>query len=133
MSFALALAASAYLAVAIYVFGSRKPEYDHIEHTISELGENKSIYCHVVSFGVFLPVGVLLLGVAGLTVSTDPSHAMLALSISVGYMVAAVFPCDPGSPVVGSQRQAVHTLGGAVEYLGGAISLMWISKSSGIA
>ena len=133
MSFALAFAASLYLAVAVYVFGSRRPEYDHIKHTISELGESGSIYCHVVSYGVFVPVAVLLFGVAGLSVSTDPPQASLALSISAGYMVAAIFPCDPGSPVVGSVRQAIHNIGGAVEYLGGAVSLIWISESSGSA
>lgn len=133
MSFALALAASAYLAVAIYVIGSRKPEYNHIRHTISELGERESTFCRVASYGVFLPVGVLLLAVAGLAVSTNPPHAMLALSISIGYVVAAVFPCDPGSPVVGSPRQALHNLGGAVEYLGGAVSLFWISETTGSA
>lgn len=131
MSFALALVASAYLAIAIYVVGSRKPEYDHIRHTISELGESESTYCRVVSYAVFLPVGVLLLAVAGLAFSTNPVHAMLALSISIGYLSAAVFPCDPGSPFVGSLKQALHNLGGAVEYLGGAVSLMWISEAHG--
>lgn len=131
MAFALALAASAYLVIAVYVFASRKPGYSHIRHTISELGEHDAIDSRVVSYGVFLPVGVLLLGVAGLTVSAHPAHAMLAFSIAVGYLVAAAFPCDPGSPVVGSMRQAVHNIGGAIQYLGGAASLMWISQLSG--
>lgn len=130
MSFTLALAASAYLVITVYVFARRKPGYSHIRHTISELGEHRSIDSRVVSYGVFLPVGVLLLGVAGLAFSAHPAYAMLALSISVGYLVAAVFPCDPGSPVVGSLRQAVHNIGGAIQYLGGAASLMWISQSS---
>lgn len=38
----------------------------------------------------------------------------------VGYVGAALCPCDPGSPRVGSWRQVVHNLAGAVQYLGGA-------------
>ena len=48
-----------------------------------------------------------------------------------GYLGAAVFPCDVGSPFSGSNRQAMHNLGGAVEYLGGAAALLRLAEHNG--
>lgn len=131
MAFVLALIVSVYLIIAIVVCGYLKPGYDHVRHTISELGEIGSEYSRIVSYGVFLPVGLLLILVAGLSAPIDSSRAALAISISIGYLSAAFFPCDPGSPILGNFRQGLHNLGGAVEYLGGAAALMWISESFG--
>lgn len=127
----LSLATASYLAVAILIAAKHKPGYSHVKHTISELAECGSAHMASVSFGVFLPVAIALGIVAILLVSTSPQAAALALSIAVGYGIGAMFPCDPGSPLTGSFRQAIHNLGGATEYLGGAFSLFWISESAG--
>ena len=63
---------------------------------------------------------------------TNATAAMLALCIAAGYLVAALFPCDPGAPMWGSARQAIHNAGGAVEYVGGAVVLLRLGELHGI-
>ncbi len=84
-----------------------------------------------VAVGVFLPVGLLMLLVAYLALPLGIATAALALCLAVGYLVAAVFPCDVGSPLSGSGRQGMHNLGGAVEYIGGAFAFFRIAEQSG--
>lgn len=129
--FALTVLAGVYLAVAVLVVARRRPTYEHVKDTLSELGEFGSPDQTLVSIGVFLPVGILLLAVAYLLRPVSEPPAMLALCIAVGYLVAAAFPCDPGSPLSGSLRQAIHNAGGFVEYAGGAIALMRLSETFG--
>ena len=126
----LALTATLYLGVSIVVAGQRKPGYRHARHTISELAEFGTQYTRRVSLGVFLPVAISLGVVAWLVRPSDPSIAALALSMAVGYGLGAMFPCDRGSPFIGSARQAMHNLGGGIEYIGGALSLLWIGETS---
>ena len=47
--------------------------------------------------------------------------------------MAAAFPCDRGSPLSGSPRQALHNIGGAVEYVGGGLALLRLSETLGQA
>ncbi len=129
LSVILALIVSAYLFVSVVLDANRKPNYSHARHTISELAEYGSEYSLQVSLGVFLPVAICLGVIAWHMRLTAPSIATLAFSISVGYGLGALFPCDPGSPMTGSIRQAIHNIGGGVQYVGGALSLMWIGES----
>ena len=134
----LAIAASLYLAAAIVVSARRRPGYRHSEHTISELGEAGAADGRLVSFGVFLPIGLVGLVVAWLLGAPygtglsdfEGASQTLVLCIATGYLVAAFFPCDPGSPLTGSFRQAVHNLGGAVEYAGGAFALFSLAREA---
>jgi len=123
--------AAAYLFTTLFVLAPHKAGYSHIKHTISEIGEAGSRHQRFVAFGLFLPVGLLLLVVAYLARSASPAVAALALSIAVGYIGAALFPCDPGSPLSGSFRQAMHNFAGAVEYIGGSFALMTIARDFG--
>ena len=81
---------------------------------------------------LFLPVALALALIAALLSKIDAATTALALCISVGYGVSAAFPCDPGSPMVGSARQTMHNLGGAAQYLGGALSLLAIAEAQGL-
>lgn len=108
-----------WLTFAIIRFG-RRPAYSHLRHTISELGETGAPAARQVNYGVFLPVGVILLTTGVMLHSEHPNAAGLAACIGAGYAIAAFFPCDPGSPLSGSLRQQIHNAGGAIEYLGGA-------------
>lgn len=127
----LAAAATVALCAGLLLLAPRKPGYSHLKHTISELGETGAPQQHLVSFWLFLPIGLLMLGVA-LQLGPDSGPiATLALCIAVGYGVAAFFPCDPGSPLSGSVRQVLHNLGGAVEYVGGGIALARIGDALG--
>lgn len=128
---ALTSLAAAYLALMIGMLARRKPEYRHAVHTISELGEVSAPDQRLVAFGVFLPVGAALLVVAAVLRPLYEPLAALSAAIGVGYLVAAFFPCDVGSPTTGSARQAVHNLGGAVEYVGGGFALLAIAQSHG--
>jgi hypothetical protein len=49
----------------------------------------------------------------------------------VGYCGAALFPCDPGSPLQGSASQAIHNLAGGVQYIGGALALWRLGAQGG--
>lgn len=128
---ALTTIATIYLFATLFVLAPRKVGYSHIRHTISEIGEIGASDQRFVAFGLFLPLGLLLLIIAWLAHPTSPPVAALALCIAVGYIGAALFPCDPGSPLFGSTRQAFHNLAGAVEYIGGGFALMTIAMDLG--
>jgi len=125
MTVGLVLFSLLLLLAGIAYFGWRKPAYSHWQHTISELAEVGSPLSSLVSYGLFLPVG-LLLGLAA-TLADSTSIAGLAGCVGTGYIVAALFPCDVGSPLSGSGRQQIHNLGGAVEYIGSAY---WLTQLS---
>lgn len=123
--------AAAYLLVGLLVLAPRKSGYSHLRHTISEIGETGARDQRLVALGLFLPVGLLMLMVAALERTAAPAVAALALCIAVGYVGAALFPCDPGSPMSGSARQGIHNLAGAVQYIGGGFALMTIAADAG--
>lgn len=127
----LSLLAVIYLFAALSVLGARKPAYSHLRHTISELGEIGAPQARLVAIGVFLPIGIVTLLVAWLVRGRETETVALALCLATGYIAAALFPCDVGSPVSGTWRQAAHNLGGAVEYIGGAFALMGIAAHAG--
>lgn len=127
----ITLSSTAYLFAFLLLLGTRKPGYSQIRHTISELGEMGAPHQRLVAVSVFFPVGLALLLVAYLVQQLGVEIAALALCISVGYLVATAFPCDAGSPLSGTNRQAIHNLGGAVEYIGGGFALFRISEHFG--
>lgn len=121
------------LIASVFYFGKKTPGYSHIRHTISELGQVDAPYKLKVNYGIFLPSGIGLFFIALIpwaTENTFTPYSLLAGSVGTGYLVAAFFPADPGSPMWGSVRQQIHNAGGAVEYLGGAVSLLLLSKNS---
>ncbi len=127
----LVFLAAILLALAILIGAARRAEYSHRRHTINELGERGSEFEGVFSWGIFLPTGLMLAAGGFMALSSNPPAAALALCIAAGYLTAAIFPCDPGSPFGGSWRQAWHNIGGAVQYLGGALALMLVAETEG--
>lgn len=112
-----------YLLAGILHFQRRRPAYSGWKHTISELGETGAADGARVNYFLFLPIGLALLLLAGITYIQDiGSPALMGLSacLGIGYAVAALFPCDQGSPIYGSPRQTIHNIGGIAEYAGGA-------------
>ncbi len=131
MAAVLPLLALAWLSAALIGLAPRKPGYSQLRHTISELGEIGAPDERLVAWGLFLPIGLVFALDAFLMEGPAPAAATTSLCIAVGYLVAAAFPCDPGSPVSGSTRQGVHNLGGAVEYIGGGVSLLAAARAYG--
>ncbi len=127
----LTAVSAAYLFASLLLLAPKKPGYSHVRHTISEIGEIGSPNQRFVAFGVFLPIGLLILLAAYLIRPLSPVSAALALCISVGYVGAAIFPCDPGSPASGSPRQGVHNLCGGIEYIGGGFAFFTLAESFG--
>lgn len=110
-------------------FASLRPEYTHVRNTISELGETGAALSHQVSYGIFLPAGLLVWAAVYLAAnSATPREIKVVLallsSLGTGYVMAAVFPCDPGSPLLGSWRQQIHNFFGFIEYAGTAGGLL---------
>lgn len=124
-----------YLLVGIIWFAGRRSGYSHIRHTISELGETGAPDSRLVSLGLFAPVGAGLLALAAMTLlgsgerEQGESFGLLAAAVGIGYLGAAIVPCDPGSPISGSPGQDLHNLVGGIEYLGGALVLFAASQS----
>jgi len=119
------------LSAGLILFARRKPGYRHRQHTISELGEWGTPDQRLVGYALFLPVGLAMLLVGGQLYAASPPAGALGLCIAVGYLGAAAFPCDPGSPVSGSARQGMHNLAGAIEYLGGGAALLTLARAGG--
>ena len=135
LAISVASIAASLLLGGVLWFGARVPGYSHVRQTISELGEVGSRYSVIVSWGLFAPVGILL---SLLTVtlvyrvdSSDFRDAVMFLTsaVSIGYLGAAIFPCDPGSPLTGTWRQQIHNLLGGVEYVGGTGALFLAAQS----
>ncbi|MCO5237897.1 MAG: DUF998 domain-containing protein [Chitinophagaceae bacterium] len=115
-----------FLIAGIIFFAARRPGYSHIRNTISELGEDNAPGADVVNMRLFLPAGVVLIwiGIAGWN---RMNGWELALCIGAGYTLSALFPCDPGAPLIGGFRQMMHNLAGLIEY-GGGIYFLYKAK-----
>ena len=126
---ATAMLAVAWLLAGIIVFSRRISFYSQVRQTISELGAHGTKHSRAVSFGVFLPVGLLVwlfclffMFAAGSYPSVQQAMWLFAL-VGLGYVGAAFFPCDVSAPTFGSWRNNIHVAFGVAEYLGGAAAL----------
>ncbi|HVM51368.1 MAG TPA: DUF998 domain-containing protein [Candidatus Acidoferrum sp.] len=129
LSSALVAAAAALVLLGTLYFASLRPGYSHISRTISELGETGAAQAHLVAFGFFLPVGLIVWWALWLahrhTLARDTSLILLALSgLGAGYVLSAFFPCDPGAPLFGSWRTLVHNAAGLIDYGGTALGFL---------
>src|SRR5688500_2059831 len=117
ISLGITLAAVLWLGAVIAFFARRTPGYRHARDTISELGAAGAPCAVQVAWFGFAPIA-LLMAVAALSLPAQAGAARaLALCIATGYGVAALFPCDRGAPLSGSARNAVHNLGGVLQYV----------------
>ena len=114
-------------------FSSLQPVYSHITNTISELGETGAVHPHLVAYGFFLPVGLMVWLALWLLHregdGKELSRVLLALScLGTGYVASAFFPCDPGAPLFGTWRTLAHNAAGLADYGGTAIGLLLASR-----
>ncbi|MCC7410421.1 MAG: DUF998 domain-containing protein [Gammaproteobacteria bacterium] len=137
----------------IGVAGAMRPEFSHVTHYISELGERGSSTELMMRFAAFVLTGFLYLCFAAALLATfrDEWHAVLAAGLigldGLGRMGAGVFACDPGC-VGPSFGQELHRLFATVGFVsgilaalawsftfqrrGGPRSLTWYSLGTGI-
>lgn len=115
-------------------FGRRAPGYSHLRDTISELGAAGADDARAVAWLWFAPSGVIFAVAAlalGQALGTD--DAMQAASIfafvGLGWIGAAIFPCDPGAPAFGTARNHLHNLTGGGAYLAGAAGLIEMARA----
>lgn len=116
-----------YLAAGIIFFEYRNKQYSAVKHSISELGATGERDEKLVGYGLFLPVGIALLALA--LAATNDILKALSACIATGYITAAFFPCDAGSPATGTVKQQVHNIGGFVEYAGASFFLLRASEN----
>jgi hypothetical protein len=107
-----------FLVAGIVYFAYKSPHYSHLRHTISELGEDGAVNRRAANLGLFLPAGLLLI-LFGLLIDDNTNIKGVSFCLGAGYVISALFPCDPGSPLGGSGKQTMHNIGGFIEYAGG--------------
>ncbi|MBD9358374.1 DUF998 domain-containing protein [Methylomonas albis] len=104
----LGLASSGLLAWGNWHYGQSLPNYDAVRQTISELASFGTPLADQINYGLFLPVGLtqwLALACQYRMLKQNSTHrqGLLAFSwVGTAYVICALFPCDPGSPLVGS-------------------------------
>jgi hypothetical protein len=128
MAFFICCISLVYLTIGILYFGIKKKGYSHLKDTISELGETGGNYEKSVGFGLFLPTGTLL-SIIALLEKENTNTMFLALVMAIGYIVAAFFPCDKGSPSSGTWKQQIHNLGGFIQYAGSIFFIFKVSEN----
>ena len=109
--------------VPVWWFAKRREDYSHMRQTISELGETGAPDAKKVAIFAFAPAGhTLWLFVAALAFAVpqlaDGSGLWLFALLGLGYVGAAMFPCDPGAPLWGTWRNNLHNLIAGIGYLG---------------
>lgn len=127
----LVTAAAAFAFAVPVIGGVLVSGHSHVENFISELGAVGTQWGGVVSFGGFLPIGLLTLAfliVAAPLVDPRAGGKLgyhLLSCVGLAYLGAAFAQCDLGCPAVPtSPRQLLHNLLGVLEYVGGGIGLL---------
>ncbi len=114
------------------VVGAMQGGYSAEAQYLSELGAIGAPHEALINFGSFLPVGLaIIVLVVGLYRSMPRTllvrlGVLFLLTVAIGYLDAFFFHCDPGCPAEGSNRQAMHNLGGLIEYVGAITGLFLI-------
>ena len=104
------------------IIGALTPGYDPRSNFISELGAPGAPFADLMSYGVFVPVGVLWAIAAMFVWRALPAGAIgaagsvLLFANAISYAGAGFFPCDAGCPGEGSFDQMMHNLSGALGY-----------------
>lgn len=122
--------AAGHLFAMLGVLASRKAGYSHARHDQRDRGHRGA----APALRRLRPVPARRLAAAGRGRPGPPGESSGGRPGALHrdrYVGAAFFPCDPGSPLSGSARQAAHDLAGAVGYIGGGFALMTIARDLG--
>ncbi|PHS29332.1 MAG: hypothetical protein COA85_01300 [Robiginitomaculum sp.] len=114
------------------VVGAMQKGYSSSANYLSELGAYGAPHALLITYGSFLPIAlaiVILVVSLFQKLSGFPKArlgALCLLGIAIGYLGAVLFRCDAGCPETGTGRQALHNLGGLIEYSGAIFGLSLI-------
>ncbi len=129
MSFILAFLLVGSAVALPEIIGSLQTDYDPMTMYLSELGADGAPHASFVNSVGFLATGILTVLLLGLARQRLPRHALISaglvccLGVAIGYLGAFAFPCEPGCPIGGGARQALHNIAGLVEYAGAIAGL----------
>ena len=125
------------MTLVVVIAAASTPNYSHLSQFISELGATDAPFAGIVRFAGFLPVGLLLCVFTVLAHRVLPQSRAVTFSLfglalyAVGYLVAAVFPCDPGCrPSEPSTSQIIHNVGGLIGYLLSPMFLFALARAA---
>jgi hypothetical membrane protein len=103
------------MVVVTILAGTLRPDYNHLDQFISELGATGTPYAGLMNYGGFLPTGIAFLAFAvsirSLTPQTRTTSlaAFLLLVFAMGSITAGLAPCDVGCPQgTGSLSNMIH-------------------------
>ena len=106
--------------------GALRPDFNHITHYISELGERGSSTESVMRYGGFVFTGVLYLCFAGALAATLPGGRLVRIAAAlialegIGRIGAGAFPCNPGcAPPSGPN---LHQLFATIGFVSGILA-----------
>lgn len=111
-----------------------RPGYDPINQFISELAERGSSTEHIMRlFGFYFP-GLLVaaFGVSVLGHRVSSMAAVLVITNGLGRLVAGIFPCDAGCPIMDARSvsQTIHNCAGLLTGLTLPVAaLLWFVGS----
>jgi hypothetical membrane protein len=115
----------------IAVAGALRPDFSHLTHYISELGERGSATEALIRYGAFGFTGFLYLCFAGAVHATLQggwlwsAGALLIAMDGIGRMGAGAFPCDPGC-VPPSLGPDLHKLFATIGFASGILAaILW--------
>ncbi|MFD2231252.1 DUF998 domain-containing protein [Alkalimarinus sediminis] len=132
----LGVITSLFACVMPAYFARKTAGYSSRLNTLSELGATGSRYQKAVSRFYFLPLGVMTIvfvilahSVVTLLPQSPFIWGLIGL-VGVGYLVAAIFPCDQGAPIGGSVSNQIHNIAGLFEYLGAGVGLILLGREA---
>jgi hypothetical protein len=106
------------------LFGALTRGYQPMTQYLSELGADDAPWRLAVTWFGFLPVGIAVAIIVVALWRTFAPAALIAsgllavLGVSIGYLGAVAFPCEPGCVASGAGRQELHDIAGLIEYAG---------------
>ena len=115
----------------IVAAGAMRPEFNHVTHYISELGEHGSSTEFLIRYAAFGFTGLLYIGFAAALIASFGTGwgSLLAAGLvgldGAGRVGAGVFACDPGCAGF-SSSQELHRLFATVGFVSGILAaLAW--------
>lgn len=106
------------------------PAYRFLSQTISELGHESSPIRWQIAWGYFFPVAILIAAQLLTLLTNDSLPRLLIVCLAMtplAYLIAILFPCDQGAPLIGSFKNSVHMLFGFFEYAGAIAAMIWLA------